>query len=387
LSTQPNADPDCIEARRRALLAWYDRQGRHLPWRGGTDVYGTWIAEIMLQQTTVEAVRPRWEAFLRRFPDVHALAGADEADVLAAWSGLGYYRRARLLHRAARAVVAAGGDLPDDHAGWRALPGVGDYAAGAIASIGLGLPEPAIDANVRRVLLRWHCRTPEQAGAVTPRRLRDLAVAHLPTDRPGDWNQALMDLGAGPCRARGPRCGECPVRQTCAAGRAGTADRVPAPVQRRPAVAVTVGVLVLLHGPRVLLLPAADAVVAHADALGAPHREDLAGLFGGMLALPSTPWYPAPDRLDVAPLLAAWRHWLDRLGASAPRLRHVGAHAHTITHHRLQVVVTSGAWPDDSAVPRVPAAAWWRPDAPGAPISTLARRSLGLAAGPSSTAD
>jgi A/G-specific adenine glycosylase len=381
LSTQREIPARRVAARQRALLAWYLRHGRDLPWRRRVTPYGTWIAETMLQQTTVEAVRPRWEAFLARFPDVAALARAPESEVLAAWSGLGYYRRARHLHAAARQVMQQGGRLPDDHAGWRALPGVGDYAAGAIASIALGVPEPAIDANVRRVLLRWQCATPAEADALRPADVRRLAAAHLPPDRPGAWNQALMDLGAGPCRARGPDCGACPVRRWCAAGQAGTAAQVPPPAVRRAAVPVVTGALVLRHRGRVLLLPSVAQVVARVPALGRPHRDDLAGLFGGMLGLPATPWYPAPERLDVQALGAAWTAWLQQQGWSGAAVAHAGAHRHTITHHRLQVVVASAAWPASAPAPDLAAGQWWDPAHPGAPLSTLARRSLARADG------
>ena len=158
----PTADQR-LDERQRRLLVWYDAVARDLPWRRETTLYGTWIAEIMLQQTTVRAVAPRWSTFLERFPDVSTLAAAAESEVLAAWSGLGYYRRARLLHRAARELRDRhGGRLPTSHDQWRALPGVGEYTAGAIGSIGLGLPVAAIDANVRRVLTRWHCAVPEE---------------------------------------------------------------------------------------------------------------------------------------------------------------------------------------------------------------------------------
>ncbi len=218
---------DDIDARRRALLAWYDAHARDLPWRRRPSLYGTWVSEIMLQQTTVTTVTPRWPDFLARFPDVQALAAAPEAEVLAMWSGLGYYRRARNLHAAARAIVAAGGGLPRTLAGWRALPGIGDYAAGAIASIGLGLAHAAVDANVRRVLTRWACRSGPEAATLGPRDLQRLAQQHLDVQRPGDWNQALMDLGAEVCRSDQPRCPGCPVASWCAAALAAATDEVP----------------------------------------------------------------------------------------------------------------------------------------------------------------
>ncbi len=161
-----------IRRLRRSVLAWYDARRRDLPWRRDPTLYGIWISEMMLQQTTVAAVVPYWQRFVARFPDVAVLAAATEPEVLEHWSGLGYYRRAQHLHAAARAVVANhGGRLPLSVEGWRALPGVGPYAAGAIASIGLGLPVPAVDANVRRVITRW-VAADAVAGEAMPARAR-----------------------------------------------------------------------------------------------------------------------------------------------------------------------------------------------------------------------
>jgi A/G-specific adenine glycosylase len=331
-------NPRLVAARQRDLLGWFDREGRDLPWRRRRTVYGTWIAEMMLQQTTVKTVIPRWEAFLGRFPDVAALAAADETEVLAAWAGLGYYRRARLLHAAARQVMATGGALPTSAAQWRALPGVGVYAAGAIASMGQGEAAVAVDANVRRVISRWTCADPAVAGRLTAAALRDRAEAHLVADRPGDWNEAVMDLGAGPCRAGEPDCAACPVRRHCAAGCAGTAAAIPPANPRAPIVPVVLGALVLRRAGSVLLLPSAAATVARARGLGRPRRRDLRGLFSGMLSVPVTPWYDAAvqDAVDEAPgrLAAAWPGWWAGLEPQA-----AGEVRHTITNHRLRVVV------------------------------------------------
>ncbi|MEZ4387620.1 MAG: A/G-specific adenine glycosylase [Candidatus Krumholzibacteriia bacterium] len=322
------------------MLDWYDRHGRDLPWRRRRSLYGTWISEIMLQQTTVAAVLPRWSAFLDRFPDVHALAAAPEADVLAAWSHLGYYRRARLLHQAARRIVADGGRLPSDLAGWRSLPGVGDYAAGAIASIGLGDVAAAVDANVRRVLTRWWSDSPGAAAGLNARRLQHLALQHLPPTRPGDWNEALMDLGATVCRTDQPRCGDCPVAAWCAAAQAGIVDQVPAPVKRVEPAAVCLGALVVRCGDRILVLPPEAAVVVRARGLGRPYREDLGGLLAGTLCVPLTPWY-AGHLDDGQPFLAAWRAWFRSLGIDAGQPTLAGVVRHVITHHRLQVHVSA----------------------------------------------
>ena len=197
------------------LLKWYDANARSLPWRGEKDPYRVWLSEIMIQQTQTQTVKGYYARFLERFPDVFALAGAPEEAVLKLWEGLGYYSRARNLHAAARRVAGElGGRFPDSAAGLRALPGIGPYAANAIASIAYGEPVPALDGNQARVLARvlaW------EAELRTPFDLLKRAQDMISRERPGDYNQALMDLGASICVPRGPRCGNCPVSGHCQA--------------------------------------------------------------------------------------------------------------------------------------------------------------------------
>jgi A/G-specific adenine glycosylase len=217
---------------RAELLAWYDEHQRDLPWRGrGGDAdrpYRVWVSEVMLQQTRVEAVRPYFARWLRRFPDVQALAAAPLGDVLKQWEGLGYYSRARNLHAAARVVAERfGGRVPDDPNEFRALPGVGRYTAGAVMSIAFGRAEPVVDGNVRRVFARLG-DDPAPADAD----LWALAAELVPGSRPGDFNQALMELGATVCTPRSPRCGACPLRERCAAFCAGTQAERPLPRKR-----------------------------------------------------------------------------------------------------------------------------------------------------------
>jgi A/G-specific adenine glycosylase len=199
----------------RRLLAWYRRHRRALPWRApgnAGDPYRVWVSEVMLQQTQVAVVIPYYERFVRAFPDVAALAGAPEAAVLAAWSGLGYYRRARALHAAARAIVDHhGGALPLSYAALTALPGIGAYTAGAVLSIAAGQALPAVDGNVIRIVSRLAGRH------LTPSAVTAQVHAWLPSRHPGDFNQALMDLGATICLPRQPACGRCPLRGQCAA--------------------------------------------------------------------------------------------------------------------------------------------------------------------------
>jgi A/G-specific adenine glycosylase len=194
---------------RRKLLRWYDAHARALPWRRTRDPYKIWVSEIMLQQTRVAAVRAHYREFLKRFPTIEALAAAHEDQVLAAWSGLGYYRRARMLHRAAR-QVASGEKMPRDLEGLRALPGVGRYTAAAIGSIAFGIPAAVVDGNVERVLGRLHGK-PLRNGEVW-----ETAQALLDPRRPGDFNQAMMELGATVCLPDTPECARCPLHAMCA---------------------------------------------------------------------------------------------------------------------------------------------------------------------------
>jgi A/G-specific adenine glycosylase len=209
--------PVAIRKFQRELLAWYDTHARDLPWRQSADPYRIWVSEIMLQQTRVAAVLDYYARFLTLFPSVAALAKAEEPDVLAAWSGLGYYRRAKLMHKAAKVVVTDHrGTLPRTAEQLRKLPGIGEYTSSAIASIAFGEPVAVIDGNVERVLLRvFPDDQKPPAGAAQIKWLRNLAANVLDTQRPGDFNQAMMELGATVCLPQRPLCLHCPVQQFC----------------------------------------------------------------------------------------------------------------------------------------------------------------------------
>jgi len=199
-----------IQAFRRHLLGWYDANARDLPWRKDRDPYRLWVSEIMLQQTRVAAVIEHYREFLRRFPTVKKLAAAREPSVLAAWSGLGYYRRARMLHAAAKVVARElGGKFPETAEGWREFPGIGRYTAAAIASIAFGEPVAVVDGNVERVLQRI------SGEQITGEQLWESAENFLDRERPGDFNQAMMELGATVCAPRAPACVTCPVVELC----------------------------------------------------------------------------------------------------------------------------------------------------------------------------
>jgi A/G-specific adenine glycosylase len=243
-----------IAGARRALLAWYGRNARDLPWRLTRDPYAIWVSEVMLQQTRVDTVRGRWERFLARFPDVRALARASEQAVLKEWEGLGYYGRARRLRQAARAIVEDhGGTLPADPGTLRRLPGFGPYTAAAVASIAFGEPAAVLDGNVVRVLSRWCGERRRVEGGPGRRRLAALADRLLDPDRPGDANQALMEVGATVCTPRSPRCPACPLRPGCVARGTGDPEcfpRAKAP-RRIPHHDVAAGVV--WRGGRVLV--------------------------------------------------------------------------------------------------------------------------------------
>src|SRR5262245_39021416 len=217
---------------KRKLLAWFDRNARPLPWRRDRDPYRIWVSEVMLQQTTVAAVAPRFEQLLAAFPNVRALAAADEQAVLKVWEGLGYYGRARNLRRAAQVLVEQhGGELPDDPAVWAELPGVGRYILGAVLSQAFDRRLPIVEANTKRVLCRLFAQAGDVSSAPVQAWLWETAAAILPRKRVGDFNQALMELGALVCTPDRPDCPKCPLRAECLAHREGGQDRIP----RRPA--------------------------------------------------------------------------------------------------------------------------------------------------------
>lgn len=258
-------DPAARDALRTALLGYYDRHARDLPWRRDTDPYRILVSEIMLQQTRVETVKGYYDPWLERFPTIESVAAADEDEVLKAWEGLGYYRRARNLHKAARVVrESAGGTMPDAYEALRALPGVGEYTAGAVASIAFGEVVPAVDGNVKRVFARlFDIPDPK------PVWLRTRASELVDQGRPGDWNQALMELGATVCTPRAPRCSGCPVAEWCAARANGTQLERPAPPVKKSVPRADVALAVVHDRARVLL-----------------GKRSLDGLLGGMWAFP-----------------------------------------------------------------------------------------------------
>lgn len=223
-----NRNSRAIARIRDLVLSWYHRHGRNLPWRGESDPYRIWVAEVMLQQTQVVTVIPYYTRFLAQFPTLESLAAASPAEVLKAWEGLGYYARARNLHKAAVEIVKnRDGRFPKTFAGLRTLPGFGSYTAGAVASIAFGQAVPAVDGNARRVLARLFALQGNVRRAPVARRVQELAAALVDPHRPGNWTQALMELGALVCLPRSPRCPVCPVQEVCQARQQGVEHDLP----------------------------------------------------------------------------------------------------------------------------------------------------------------
>ncbi len=253
--------PRTLSNVRKALLAWFDRHRRDLPWRADRDPYRIWVSEVMLQQTTVAAVVPYFERFLAAFPTLAALAAADEQDVLRLWAGLGYYRRARHLHRAARRLVAEhGGALPDDPAVWAGLPGVGRYILGAVLSQAFDRRLPIVEANSLRVLARLFGYRGDPREGPGKRWVWSAAEAVLPGKRVGDFNQAVMELGALVCTPTAPRCKSCPLAKWCEANRLGLQAYIPPPKKIKDVVFVReIGVVVRDRGKVLLCRRPPDA--------------------------------------------------------------------------------------------------------------------------------
>jgi A/G-specific adenine glycosylase len=292
------------------LLAWYDRHRRVLPWRArpgeAPDPYRVWLSEIMLQQTTVATVGPYFLTFLARWPDVTSLAAAPLDDVLTAWAGLGYYARARNLHKCAQAVAREhGGRFPDTEAELLELPGIGGYTAAAIAAIAFDRRAVVMDGNIERVMSRLH-RVATPLPAAKPE-LKALTDALTPDRRPGDFAQAMMDLGATICTPKKPRCALCPWREACAAFKAGDAEDYP----RKAAKAARP----VLHAVAYWMTTAEGAVLLR--------RRPEQGLLGGMMEIPTNTWRPQPwdaeEAMDAAPLPARWR-------ALPGQVRHIFTH-------------------------------------------------------------
>jgi len=236
-----------LNAFRRRLLAWFRANRREHPWRRDRNDYRVWLAEVMLQQTRIAAVIPYYEKFLTRFPDIKSVADAPERDVLRHWAGLGYYSRARNLQKAAREIVATrGGKFPADFDKALSLPGIGRYTAAAVLSIAFDAPHAVLDGNVARVLARLNAICGDLRAPQQWKKLEGTAQTLLAPNAPGDWNQAMMELGETICTPKSPRCAECPVARWCQARKRGLVDSIPAPRKKQPGVKQRIAAAVLL---------------------------------------------------------------------------------------------------------------------------------------------
>jgi A/G-specific adenine glycosylase len=354
----PTSKPEAGDLLAGDLLAWYDRHRRDLPWRARpgepVDPYRVWLSEIMLQQTTVAAVRPFYERFLRRFPTVKRLAEAPAEAVMQAWAGLGYYSRARNLHACAKAVAEAhGGRFPDTEEGLRALPGVGAYTAAAVAAIAFNRPAAAVDGNVERVLSRVFL-----VEAPLPKAkplIRGLARALVPAERPGDFAQGVMDLGATICTPKRPACGICPWMAPCRARASGLQETLPVKEPKAEGQ--------LRRGAAFVALGADDAVLLRTRAPS--------GLLGGMSEPPTSAWTPGYDPAKAmldAPLDARWK-------------RLPGVVRHTFTHFPLELMVFLARVAAGTAAPE---GARWAPrrGLPEEALPGVMRKVLAHALGP-----
>lgn len=302
------------------LLIWYAEQARDLPWRnlGGShdtsDPYAIWVSEIMLQQTRVESVMPYYERWMRHFPTVEALAQASLRDVLNLWEGLGYYSRARNLHKAAQIVLEEyGGQLPADPKALRSLPGIGPYTAGAIASIAFGLDQPALDGNIRRVYARLFDVTEAARSPQGEHRLWELAAQHLPPGQAGEYNQALMDLGATICTPRNPDCVRCPLADQCLALARGVQAERPVKLPKAKVPHITVTAAVIRRDGQFLL---------------AQRPQD--GLLGGMWEFPGG---KQQEGEDLPTCLK--REICEELDAEVKVGEEIGVYRHTYTHFKV----------------------------------------------------
>ena len=308
--------PAADEATRR-LLTWFDASHRDLPWRRTRDPYRILLAECLLQRTRVASGIPYYERFLARFPDVASLAAASEDDVLRAWEGLGFYRRARSLHAAARAIVERhGGRIPSDVASLAELPGIGPYTAGAVASIAFGARVPAVDGNATRVLARLYRIEADVTRGDGRNLVSALAAGLVPASRPGAFNQALMELGATVCTPASPSCERCPLESLCLARAAGVEEALPRVSRRPKSPEVRVAFALVTSGARVLLA-----------------RRPASGLLGGLWSLPGGEVRARADPSDLEALVAKQTGLRVRVGARAAPV------AQTFSHKRWKGAV------------------------------------------------
>ena len=329
------------------LLAWYDKERRILPWREEPGPYRTWISEVMLQQTRVETALPYFERFMIRFPTVQALADAELDEVLSMWSGLGYYSRARNMHKAAK-LISEMGEMPFDIKGLRSLPGVGEYMAGAIASIAFGLDVATVDGNIARVMSRLHA----DAGARSA--MWKHAESHLPAGRAGDYNQALMDLGARICIPRNPRCDQCPVEDHCVAQKQGRAAEFPPAKKKRSVPEVWLAGIIVRSEEGILM-----------------GQRPAEGLWGGLY---EPPMLDSAKDHGVQEISAEWQK---EFGEELSGITTSGTLRHVLTHRIIHVHTVHAQSRRPARLGRYLQIRWVRPEElPELGMSALTKRML-----------
>ena len=323
--------PETLDAFRQSLPAWFDGVRRPMPWRGTgpdgrRDPYRVWLSEVMLQQTRVDTATPYFERFVERFPTVADLAGADLDEVLKLWEGLGYYSRARNLHRAAQAVVQEhGGAVPPDPAAFRALPGVGPYTAAAVLSLAFGVPLAVLDGNVVRVLTRVFAVDADARSGRVRSALQGLATALLDRQRPGRWNESVMELGAVVCTPRAPVCPRCPLRSVCQARALGTPEAFPVVSRRKAVPHHTIAVGLVMDGGRVLI-----------------QRRPESAMLGGLWEFPGGKQEPG-ETLEATCAREIHEELGIRVAVEAPVARVEHAYSHfRITMHAFRCRLVSG---------------------------------------------
>jgi A/G-specific adenine glycosylase len=317
---------------RKQLLNWFARGHRDLPWRRTRDPYRIWLSEIMLQQTRAAAAIPYYEKFLARFPTVETLAAAPESEVLAAWAGLGYYSRARNLRKAAIAISEAGG-FPRDFEKIRALPGVGPYTAAAVASIAFNLPHAVLDGNVMRVIARLFADPGDTASPTTRRRFQEIADTLLEARHPGEFNQAMMELGATVCLPRDPLCLTCPASDLCEAHQTAAQSQFPIKKPKPAAIGETLELVIIRSGDRVLMRQRPSDSSRMAGFWELPHLSELR---------PGSQTQP------------------------------IGEFRHTIVNHRYSIKIYAAQPPKRSTLQ------WLLPTNTSLPITTITRKALAL---------
>jgi A/G-specific adenine glycosylase len=332
-----------------ALLAWFDRHRRDLPWRRTREPYPIWLSEVMLQQTRIETALPYYQRFLRKFPTVGDLAAAEVEEVLAVWSGLGYYRRARQLHAAAQKVAERGG-FPRTVAGLRELPGIGAYTAAAVASIAFGVAEPVLDGNVERVLSRWLALELDPKSREARKRMLETAAGLLDPERPGDSNQALMELGATVCAPRRPRCLLCPIASGCRAAREGDPESYPVARPQRERELHRLAVAVVERDGGILLF----------------RRPEDSTLMAGLWELPWTAADPAEEGLA------------ERYGGRWSLGERLGEVRHSITYRDLELDVYRGRLGRRATRSGIDSGWFGEKERAGLPLSSLVAKVLRL---------